>query len=161
MVVNNRRIVGRGRPSAGGSYGADAPLKIHTQNHVGNSQVILTLGVEGRTAIHVERQDARTYWIGLGEKSFYIHEPSGAAGRGVHLLLAEGQPAEANGFRQTYLKDESDVIADLFATRIERLEMEWVDKHSYYMLVDEREYRFVNPVRRGPGLWLLAEAPVQ
>ena len=120
--------------------------------------MILTLCVEGRTNLHIERLNERTYWIGLGERSYYVHEPSGN-GLSVQLRLVEGQESGAGGIEETLLKANPSVLSNIFATRIERLEIERLDKHSYYMAVDGREYRFVNPARTGPGLYLVEESP--
>lgn len=83
MVLNNRRT------------GAQSMLRRQiecprrsAQNQPGNPQVILTLRADGRTGLHIERVAKRTYWIGLGERSFYVHEPSGN-GSSVQLQLVE------------------------------------------------------------------------
>ena len=160
MVINNRRIAGRGPRSRSGviSDARDAPLRIQAQNQPGNPQVILTLRAEGRTNLHIERLNERTYWIGLGERSYYVHEPSGN-GRSVQLRLVESRMTGADGIEETPLKADPRVLSNIFATRIERLEIERLDKHSYSMAVDGREYRFVNPALKGPGLYLLEESP--
>ena len=156
MVINNRRITGRGPRARSGviSNARDAPLRIHAQNQAGNPQVILTLCVAGRTGLHIERLKERTYRIGLGERSYYVHEPSGN-GRGVQLLLVEDRTTGADGIEETPLKTDPRVRSNIFAARIELIEIGRLDRHSFYMLVDDREYRFVDPARKGPGLYLV------
>ena len=161
MVINNRRIAGRGPRSRPGviSAASDAPLRIHAQNQAGNPQVILTLRVEGRTGLHIERLDKRTYWIGLDERSYYVHEPSGN-GRSVQLRLVEGRTTGSDEIEETPLKTDPLALSNILAARIERLEIGRLDKHSYYMLVNDREYRFINPARKGPGLYLVEGSPL-
>lgn len=77
----------------------------------------------------------------------------------MQLRTVEGQESGAGGIEETPLKADPRVLSNILATRIERLEIERLDKRSYAMAVDEREYRFVNPARKGPGLYVVEESP--
>ena len=118
----------------------------------------MSLSVEGRTSLQVEQETDDQFWIGLAEHDFWIHEPS-RKGLSVRLRLVDGQPPRAPGIAQTPLKAEPDTLDEVFATKVERFEVERIDKHTYRLAVNGREYRFCNTTGKGPGLRLLDQYP--